>query len=58
MKATLKIKTTEKEFSKQDMDTFRRMLNVLRSHDLAASLIIKKKTKEEYKIYNTKLKAV
>jgi len=58
MKATIKIITAQKEFSKADMDAFRRILNVLRSHDLAARLTIKKKITTHYEIQESKLKIV
>lgn len=58
MKAIIKILTAQKEFSKNDLDVFRRILNVLSSHDLAARLIIKKKIKQSYEIHESKLKAV
>jgi hypothetical protein len=58
MKATIKILTAEKEFSSQDMDIFRRVMNVLRAHDLAVSLTIKKKVEERIEIHKSKLKAV
>ena len=58
MKATIKIVTAQKEFSKEDMDAMRRILNVLRAHELACSLTIKKKTNEHYTIHESKLEAV
>lgn len=57
MKAIIKIVTAQKQFSSQDLDVFRRMLNVLHEHDLAASLTMTKKTKVQFD-YNTKLRKV
>lgn len=58
MKATIIILTAQKEFSSQDMDIFRRVLNVLRAHDLAVSLDIKKRVKQSYKIHKSGLRVV
>lgn len=59
MKAIIKIVTANKEFSKEDLDCFRRMLNVLYAHKLSARLEIKKKTEiQSYTVVHAKLKAV
>ena len=58
MKAIIKIVTAQKEFSKEDLDCFRRMLNVLHDHHLSARLDIKKKQVQSYKIVQSKLKTV
>lgn len=58
MKATIIIMTAQKEFSSQDMDIFRRVLNVLRAHDLAVSLDIKKRVRKSYEIHKSKLRVV
>lgn len=58
MKASIKIVTAQKNFSQSDLDTFRRILNVLREHDLSVRLTIKKKVTTDYRIGKTKLKAI
>jgi|GEM_PF-5553299 len=58
MKATIKIVTARKEFTKSDMDAFRRILNVLHEHNLSARLSIKEKTKSQITTYKPKLKAI
>jgi hypothetical protein len=58
MKASIKIITVNKEFSKEDLDAMRRILNVLRAHDLAASLVIKRKIKQHCEIINSQLRVV
>jgi hypothetical protein len=50
MKAIIKVVTAKKQFNQADLDCFRRMLNVLHEHDLAAVLVIKKKIKTEFTI--------
>jgi len=57
MRAVIKIVTAQKEFSKADLDVFRRILNVLHAHDLSAVLEIRKKSKEQIS-YNVKLRLV
>jgi hypothetical protein len=55
MKAIIKILTANKEFSKEDMDSFRRILNVLHEHHLSASLEIKKKEFQTFTVIESKL---
>jgi len=55
-KAKIKIVSISKEFSKEDLDCFRRMLNVLEHHNLVAELQIKET--KSYKLDKTKLKIV
>jgi hypothetical protein len=58
MKAIIRIVTANKEFSKEDLDCFRRMLNVLYAHKLSARLEIKKTEIQSYTVIHSKLKAV
>jgi hypothetical protein len=58
MKALIKIVTAQKKFSPEDLDAFRRVLNMLRAHDLAVNLTIKEKIKTEYNIKQSKLRLV
>jgi hypothetical protein len=58
MKAIIRIVTAQKQFSKEDMDSFRRILNVLHEHHLSASLEIKKKEVQTFTVIKSKLKAV
>lgn len=58
MKAIIRVVTANKEFSNEDLDIFRRVLNVLRTHDLSVALFIKQKLTKEFTIKQSKLKAV
>lgn len=58
MKAFIKVVTANNEFSHEDLDAFRRVLNMLRAHDLSVALIIKQKLTKKFIIKQSKLKAV
>jgi hypothetical protein len=58
MKAIIKVVTAQKKFSSEDLDAFRRVLNMLRAHDLSVCLTIKQKTDNQFIIYKSKLKSV
>jgi len=58
MKAVIRIVTAQKQFSKEDMDSFRRILNVLYAHHLSARLEIKKKEVQTFTVTESKLIAV
>lgn len=49
MKAFIKIVKADK-FSPEDLEAFRRVLNMLRAHDLSVALSIKEKVTRELKL--------
>jgi len=55
MRAVIKIASASKDFSKSDRDCFRRIINVLHSHNLSACIKVKDKVDT---VYNARLKVL
>jgi hypothetical protein len=55
MRAVIKIASARKKFSQSELDCFRRIVNVLHSHDLSACIKVKDKVDT---VYNARLKVL